>query len=283
MKPTLIGQQLLNAGLITSEQLQNALKVQRKNNILLGQLAIEYGYLNQQQVSEINRYQRRINRRFGDIALQRELLTPLQIDILLCEQQSRRRRLGEILVQQDALTQEQLDSFMLNNQLPSLQNLSPLSRDILQHMQALFLRLLHSHCRHTPLGDSSLPEGWQNHCVGLRLFSEAAPDRELRLGLYADSDCLRPLAARFMDVDEEECDRELAIDACGEFLNTLAGYIISDSLPQELNYAPTPPGVPNTIKSYHEELQQAVFVAFSCEFGDGIIIIVEGEPDELGA
>ncbi|RJQ41470.1 MAG: type II secretion system protein GspE [Nitrospiraceae bacterium] len=47
-----IGELLLEAGLITSEQLENALKIQKNKNKRLGKLLIELGYANELQVGE---------------------------------------------------------------------------------------------------------------------------------------------------------------------------------------------------------------------------------------
>ena len=42
-----IGELVLEAGLITSEQLENALKIQKNKNKRLGKLLIELGYVNE--------------------------------------------------------------------------------------------------------------------------------------------------------------------------------------------------------------------------------------------
>ena len=47
-----IGELVLEAGLITSEQLENALKIQKNKNKRLGKLLIELGYVNELQVAE---------------------------------------------------------------------------------------------------------------------------------------------------------------------------------------------------------------------------------------
>lgn len=47
-----IGELLIEAGLVTSEQLENALKIQKNKNKRLGKLLIELGYVNELQVAE---------------------------------------------------------------------------------------------------------------------------------------------------------------------------------------------------------------------------------------
>ncbi|MCX5717692.1 MAG: GspE/PulE family protein [Nitrospirae bacterium] len=52
MKKNKIGELLIGAGLVTSEQIENALKIQKNKNKRLGKLLIELGYVNELQVAE---------------------------------------------------------------------------------------------------------------------------------------------------------------------------------------------------------------------------------------
>lgn len=52
MKKSKIGELLVEAGLVTSEQIENALKIRRNKNKRLGKLLIELGYVNDFQVAE---------------------------------------------------------------------------------------------------------------------------------------------------------------------------------------------------------------------------------------
>ena len=98
MRTLLFGQFLLERGIISAEQLKQALDYQRDNNRVIGDIALEMGFLDEKSISHIIERQRGDDKDFGSIALEENLLQPIELDNLLREQQRVHLRLGEILV-----------------------------------------------------------------------------------------------------------------------------------------------------------------------------------------
>ncbi|WP_031388416.1 hypothetical protein [Desulfonatronum thiodismutans] len=97
--PIFFGQYLLQAGIITEAQLQEALALQERHNQLLGELALSRGYLSEDQIRETTREQKLLDLPFGVIALRKNFLTPQQLDDLLFSQIVATTLIGEALVE----------------------------------------------------------------------------------------------------------------------------------------------------------------------------------------
>lgn len=102
------GQYLLQAGIITEAQLQEALALQERHNQLLGELALSRGYLSEDQIHETTREQKLLDLPFGVIALRKNFLTPKQLDDLLFSQIVATTHIGEALVELGHLTASEL-------------------------------------------------------------------------------------------------------------------------------------------------------------------------------
>lgn len=93
------GMYLMRRGVISAEQLVDALEEQADRQPPLGQIAIEEGALSVRDVFEVLRAQSESSsNRFGDVAMERGLLTRRQIADLLMLQADRVRPLSEILI-----------------------------------------------------------------------------------------------------------------------------------------------------------------------------------------
>ncbi|WP_028571903.1 hypothetical protein [Desulfonatronum lacustre] len=106
--PIFFGQYLLQAGIITEAQLQEALALQERHNQLLGELALSRGYLSEDQIQETTREQKLLDLPFGVIALRKNFLTPKQLDDLLFSQIVATTHIGEALVELGHLTASDL-------------------------------------------------------------------------------------------------------------------------------------------------------------------------------
>ncbi|GAU08164.1 hypothetical protein [Desulfoplanes formicivorans] len=115
MNVTFFGQFLLDQGLISQKQLNEAISFQRENNALLGSLALEKGLLTREQVLEIMREQQLRYEKFGEIAIRKQYLTEEQVRELLNIQGKNHVFLGEALTRRNYLSirelNRQLDRF----------------------------------------------------------------------------------------------------------------------------------------------------------------------------
>ncbi len=276
--PSFLGTALVNNGLLSAQQLELALAIQRQTNPLLGELAIEFSMLTAQQVEDINIVQRIVNQRFGDIAKEENLLSAAQIQWLLNEQRSRCQRLGDILIDQGVVSKQNIAQTLntLRHQADNFLNtLDELSIIAIRAIEALFARLIQSQCKHTCYIDSQKAFATFNHHLTLTISKEGKQHRPfMRLSIACNTPLMSELAIRFMGIDEAECDQALAEDALAELLNMAAGYIISDRLELNENLKPTP-AIPARHFSdmYLDSSDNIQAIAFDSQIGNGVTLI----------
>lgn len=118
------GNYLLNRGLVTANQLSDALAVQKQTRLKLGVLAINAGYMTPEQVEKVHAEQQRADKRMGDIACEMGFLTPAQVDELLSAQGAAHLQLGQALVDSGAMTNasfaDALNSYKAENSLTDI-------------------------------------------------------------------------------------------------------------------------------------------------------------------
>jgi hypothetical protein len=103
------GLYLKKKGIITAEQLVEALEVQLTTLVPIGQLALEEGMLSARDIFDVLRAQSDSpNERFGDLAVEMGLMTRDDVMRLLMLQADRKRPITEILVGQGVLTERQI-------------------------------------------------------------------------------------------------------------------------------------------------------------------------------
>ncbi|MEL1265280.1 chemotaxis protein CheX [Pseudoxanthomonas putridarboris] len=248
MAAKFLGQFLLERGSITSTQLLAALEAQRATNPLLGELAVHHGMLTAAQARRINERQRAEDRRFGDIAREMGLLDAAQLDVLLAAQKSGRKLFGEILVEQGALSRERLEAELAAHRQDLDEANHALALGIAGHALAdtvtsairvcnrLFPRLLDSQCQAAGIADAATLAGCE---VTAHVRIEAA--HPLLVGIGCARATLQSMACAFLSIAPEQCDDELALDALGELVNVLMGYVVRDTLPDDASYRAHPP------------------------------------------
>lgn len=99
LSPFFFGSYLVGLGIITREQLDQAVRFQAESNKLLGQMAVEKGYLQPDQVEVILKEQKKLDFPFGAIALQKQFMTSDEMDDLLFAQMVNTTHVGEALVE----------------------------------------------------------------------------------------------------------------------------------------------------------------------------------------
>jgi hypothetical protein len=248
MAAKFLGQFLLERGSITSPQLLAALDAQRASNPLLGELAEQRGMLSAAQARRINERQRAEDRRFGDIALEMGLLDAGQVDALLAAQKSQRRMFGEILVEQGALSRERLESELVAHRQDLDEANHALALGIAGHVLAdtatsairvcnrLFPRLLGSQCQAAGIADAAMLAACE---VTAHVRIDAA--QPLLVGVGCSRATMQAMACALLSITPDACDDELAVDALGELVNVLMGYVVRDTLADDATYRAHPP------------------------------------------
>ncbi|MCK7592800.1 chemotaxis protein CheX [Pseudomarimonas salicorniae] len=275
-----LGQYLLEQGLLTREQLLEALEVQRQCSPMLGELAVEAGLLDARQAQTINDRQRQEDKRFGDIAAELGLLDAAQVDQLLALQKSRRKLFGEILTERGMLTRAQLEQALAEQQAERAsaeqdyrQALAghPLEREIalaIDTANKQFTRILKSRSQFSAVRDAPLEQVDRvSACI------EVEASRRLLIGLAADPATTRQIACAFMRIKPERCDDELARDALGELLNVIMGYVIRDTLADDEGYTPSPPDLDLGLPALAAKADHALTVAMTSELGEFELLV----------
>jgi hypothetical protein len=281
MAAKFFGQFLLEKGVISAQQLLHALDAQRASNPTLGELAQQRGLLTAAQAKRINERQRVEDRRFGDIAEELGLLQGAQVGELLAEQKARRKLFGEILVEQDTLDrarleaelaahrQEQEDAARALGDSVSTHPLSELATSAINTSVRLFPRLLGSQCQPTQALDS--PQALSAFPLAALVRIEA--EQPMVIGLACTPATATRLATAFLSIPAEKCDDELALDALGEVVNVLMGYVIRDALSDDAQYRALPPDTRTPAATAMANSPCALAVGLTSQLGDFALLV----------
>lgn len=108
------GNYLLAQGIVTREQLIEAMKKKAATQIKLGTLAIHAGYMTASEVDRIIILQTHQDKRFGELAISEGYLTEMQVTELLKSQKPDFLLLGQALVEDGILDNQQLQDLIID-------------------------------------------------------------------------------------------------------------------------------------------------------------------------
>jgi type IV pilus assembly protein PilB len=138
-----IGDLLLKEGLVTAEQLEEAVTVQRKQQIYmpLGEICVDLKYITRDQLKKVlGSNQNRIA--LGELLINLGLVTPEQISEAVLEQKASGKKIGQILIDKGFLAEKALIS-ALNMQL-GIPKITPhpslIDKGLLKGVNETFLR-----------------------------------------------------------------------------------------------------------------------------------------------
>lgn len=142
MVSSIVGNYLLDQGLITAEQYKDLLREQQKVRVKLGLIAVAEGLMTQEEADKVNRLQAVMDKRFGDIAVEKGYLTSGQVEALLKKQGNAYLAFAQALENQQLMTVEQLEQYMKDfqkeNQLTG-SDLEDLKSDDVDRILPLYL------------------------------------------------------------------------------------------------------------------------------------------------
>ncbi|MDP4181003.1 MAG: hypothetical protein Q8942_07925 [Bacillota bacterium] len=127
----LFGSFLLNKKIVAAEQLKDALDYQKSVHLKLGVLAVNAGFMTSADINEVHNMQSKKDKKFGELAIEMGFLTEEKLNILLSTQKSGHLLLGQALVDKNYLTLEQFENalnmyknehHLTNDQFRMLQN-----------------------------------------------------------------------------------------------------------------------------------------------------------------
>lgn len=114
MVSSIVGNYLMEKGLLTGEQFRNILNEQQKVRVKLGLIAVAEGLMTQEEADRVNQLQAVMDRRFGDIAVEKGYLTEGQVNSLLKKQGNAYLAFAQAMENQQLMTIEQLEQILLD-------------------------------------------------------------------------------------------------------------------------------------------------------------------------
>ena len=232
------------------------------------------------QARRINERQRAEDRRFGDIALEMGWLSEGQLDVLLAAQKKGRKLFGQILVEQGVLTAEQLETELAAHRRDLDEANHALALGIAGHSLAdvvtsairvcnrLFPRLVGSQCQAAGIAhDAALDACEVTAHVRITSGSES-----LLVGVGCSRATMHAMACALLSLAPEQCDDELAVDALGELVNVLMGYVVRDTLPDDAVYRAQPPSTQLSAADL-AATGRTLALAMASQRGDFVLIV----------
>ncbi len=113
----LLGNYLVEEGIMTKEQLAHAIEMQEKIRVKLGLIAVSEGMLTLGQADAINRLQQTMDKRFGDIAVEKGYLTDAQVGSLLKMQGNEFLTFAQTLVDEGIVTMDKIQLVLRSYQV----------------------------------------------------------------------------------------------------------------------------------------------------------------------
>lgn len=114
MVSSIVGNYLMEKGLLTGEQFRDILNEQQKVRVKLGLIAVAEGLMTQEEADRVNQLQAVMDRRFGDIAVEKGYLTEGQVNSLLKKQGNAYLAFAQSMENQQLMTIEQLEQILLD-------------------------------------------------------------------------------------------------------------------------------------------------------------------------
>jgi len=254
------GQFLVEKGIVSSDTLLEAIKLQDSVNLRFGETALSINLVTQADMERIHIAQRTEDLKFGDMAMKLGILTAEQVSHVLTVQKNSHLYLGEALVQTGALAAEELPRLLDDYKADQEPYLTPKIIipcgvrhpdlwEIYADLSAkMFSRIVGVTCR---LGACRVAEGMGGHTTVAAMEIRGGTEAVCYLGTSSKTRAL--IAAAILGEDTVEGEPEEVLDdAVKELLNIICGNLAAkaaqlgrslDILPPAV-YHPDATGIP---------------------------------------
>lgn len=238
MVSNIVGNYLVENGVITMEQFRDLIKEQRKVRVKLGLIAVAEGLLTQEEADQVNRLQAVMDKRFGDIAVEKGYLTEGQVEALLKKQGNAYLIFAQTLEDQGLITIEQLEQYMIDfqgdHQL-TYSDMEDLKSDDIDRILPLYMPI----AGEKYLNVIGTAIRTLTRCVDVDIYPEKAyitkqseadngaiqfveGEHKVTCAMTGKGQALLPVASVFGKEDFPEVNMD-ALDAVGELLNCING------------------------------------------------------------
>jgi CheY-specific phosphatase CheX len=229
------GQFLIDKNLITKDDLQKAVTLARKSNLLFGETARSMGLITHADVERVQAAQRTEDLNFGDLCVKMGLLTTDQMKQVAQEQKKKRLHLGDALVRLGFIKAEDLSPLLAEydaDQAPYYEpkepNRPPVPNEDLWELYAtraynMFTRVIMLAFKPD---QRSIVDGIDPNdtVVGMRMTGDAPCCFVLSVSAEIRAAIARGIM-RQEDISSEP--EEVLVDAVREFVNIICGSIAS--------------------------------------------------------
>ncbi|MFE8700154.1 hypothetical protein ACFYKX_06005 [Cytobacillus sp. FJAT-54145] len=262
------GHYLLNRGLITKEQLTDALEFQQSVHVKFGVIAVDEGYMTAVQVDEVHEKQKQVDKRFGEIAVELGYLTNDQVDDMLSSQKQNHLLLAQALVDREYMTidafSKALNDYKKDYSLTDdkfeaiksgdidalvetlLDGKASTSKDFYKEYLSLFAKnLIRFVDDQVYLEFSGMNDG---HLSDWYVYQEITGDSPLYTGVAANEDVFLYIASKYAEEDLAVVD-ELAQASVSEFLNLHNGIFLVNMSNKGIELNMKPQSVVNEVST----------------------------------
>lgn len=279
------GNYLLNENLVTPEQLIEGLQAKNNTRMKLGVLAINAGYMTSSQVEMVHIKQSMMDKRFGDIAVELGFVTSEQIDELLSQQPQGYLLLGQAFVDKGYMTNAQFEDAIKNykekysitdddmneteesnsaNLVSSLIDLSSTSSPDMY--REYIVLLMNDLIRFT--GDDFTPLQPVEKIVSnsdLYITTQDVTGKfNLSSSIVSDEKTLINFASKYADEEITEMNEYVSAAAC-DFLNIHNGlFTVNVSNSQQVELRLTPP---DTVRGIKKDIENVIVLPIQYPFG----------------
>lgn len=264
MVSSIVGNFLIEKGLITIEQYRDLMVEQGKVRVKLGLIAVAEGLMEPEEAERVNHLQTIMDKRFGDIAVAKGYLTEGQVEMLLKKQSSPYLAFAQALENQQLMTIEQLEQYLLDYRFEKQLTASAvedIKSDDIDRILPIFL----------PIGGvkymtaAGIAVRTLMRCVDSEIYPDKAYfTSELKVnraalqrmlgrvdiccGMAAEDDGLLYTASVFGQEEFEEVNED-ALDAIGELINCINGLYAAEESKRGVSLELRPPEFSDKISS----------------------------------
>lgn len=242
MVSVIVGNYLVEKGIISGEQLKDVLAEKSKVRVKLGLIAVAEGLMTPEEADRVNRLQTVMDKRFGDIAVERGYLTEGHVEALLKKQGNAYLAFAQALEDQQLMSVDQLEQYMIDFQVENQMTTSELEDLKSGDVDRILPLYIPASCDKF-LNAAGTALRTIMRCVDVEIYPEKAfiaqsfkaengatqyidGEHSLKVGLTGNGQALLPTASIFGKEDFEEVNED-ALDAVGELLNCINGLYAS--------------------------------------------------------
>lgn len=242
MVSVIIGNYLLEKGLITYEQFRDLLVEKNRVRVKLGLIAVAEGLMTKEEADRVNALQTVMDKRFGDIAVERGYLAEGHVETLLKKQGNAYLAFAQALEDQQLMSVDQLEQYMIDFQIENqltISEIEDLKSGDVDRILPLYI----------PIGAEKFLDAAGvavrtiMRCVDAEVYPQKAyiaqsceadnggvqfvsGERSISFGIVGKGQALLRTASIFGKEEFEEVDED-ALDAVGELINCISGLYAS--------------------------------------------------------